>query len=129
MDVKLGISSVDFDLLDEIKKMEPFGKANPSPIFGDKNVKVKRIWFIGKEKNIAKFRIQSSNHGFIDGISFDRGEEFKEMYADKYGEDKLHEIIDSSYCDFNMDIVYVPSINEFNGKVSVQLMIKGIRLV
>lgn len=128
MDVKLGISSVDFSLLDEIKKMEPFGKSNASPIFGDKNVKVKRIWFIGKEKHIAKFRIQNTQNGYIDAISFDRGEAFKEMFADKYGEDKLYEIIESSYCDFNMDIVYVPSINEFNGKVSVQLMIKGIRL-
>lgn len=128
MDVKLNVGSVDFELLDEIEKMEPFGKANPSPIFGDKSVNVKRIWFIGKEKNIAKFRIQIGNYHSIDGISFDKGEDFKEQFINKYGEDKLYEVIETSYCDFNMDIVYVPSINEFNGKKSVQIVIKGIRL-
>ena len=65
----------------------------------------------------------------IDAIGFGNIiDNFKSMYEEKYGEEALLKVLDSSYADFNMDLIYVPGINEYNGIRSYQLDIKSIRL-
>ena len=85
---------------------------------------------MGKEKNFMKFRFKfNDNNGYIEGVNFDKYESFKEDFANLYGEERLLKLLDDGYGGFNMDVIYYPTINEFKGKRSVQLMIKNFRLV
>lgn len=129
IDSPLEIKYLDESLVEEIESLRPFGKGNGSPLFSVKNIKVSRVFFIGKEKNFMKFRFGiPGTFGYVEGLNFDKYEEFKDMFTDKYGEEKFLKLVDSGYADFNMDIIYYPTINEFNGKRNIQLNVKNFRL-
>lgn len=129
IDSPLEIKYLDESLVEEIESLRPFGKGNGSPLFAVKNIKVSRVFFIGKEKNFMKFRfVIPGTFGYVEGLNFDKYEEFKDMFTDKYGEEKFLKLVDSGYADFNMDIIYYPAINEFNGKRNIQLNVKNFRL-
>lgn len=129
IDSPLEIKYLDESLVEEIESLRPFGKGNGSPLFAVKNIKVSRVFFIGKEKNFMKFRFGiPGTFGYVEGLNFDKYEEFKDMFTDKYGEEKFLKLVDSGYADFNMDIIYYPTINEFNGKRNIQLNVKNFRL-
>lgn len=129
IDSPLEIKYLDESLVEEIESLRPFGKGNGSPLFAVKNIKVSRVFFIGKEKNFMKFRfVIPGTFGYLEGLNFDKYEDFKNMFTDKYGEEKFLKLVDSGYADFNMDIIYYPTINEFNGKRNIQLNVKNFRL-
>ncbi|GAB6167742.1 single-stranded-DNA-specific exonuclease RecJ [Clostridium carnis] len=129
IDSPLPLQYLNETLIDMIDGLKPFGKGNTSPVFAVKNVKLNRIWLIGKEKNFLKLRceIEGTNLN-IDGISFDKFIEFKEEFIYRYGEYEFIKACESSYINAKADLIYYPNINEFNGKRSIQLMIKSIRL-
>ncbi|SHE58266.1 single-stranded-DNA-specific exonuclease RecJ [Clostridium fallax] len=129
IDLPLSLKNIDENLIKFINLLEPFGKGNPSPIFGAKGVEVKRVWLLGKEKNIVKFRCKiNDSNNYIDCISFDRFQSFKNLYIEKFGEERFNEIINTSYCSFYMDFIFYPQINEFNGNRNIQLVVKNLRL-
>lgn len=129
IDSPLEIKYLDEGLVEEVESLRPFGKGNGSPLFAVKNIKVSRVFFIGKEKNFMKFRfVIPGTFGYVEGLNFDKYEDFKNMFTDKYGEEKFLKLVDSGYADFNMDIIYYPTINEFNGKRNIQLNVKNFRL-
>lgn len=129
IDSPLEIKYLDESLVEEIESLRPFGKGNGSPLFAVKNIKVSRVFFIGKEKNFMKFRfVIPGTFGYVEGLNFDKYEDFKNMFTDKYGEEKFLKLVDSGYADFNMDIIYYPTINEFIGKRNIQLNVKNFRL-
>lgn len=129
IDSPLEIKYLDEGLVEKIENLRPFGKGNGSPLFAVKNIKVSRVFFIGKEKNFMKFRfVVPGTFGYVEGLNFDKYEDFKDMFTDKYGEEKFLHLVDSGYADFYMDIIYYPTINEFNGKRNIQLNVKNFRL-
>lgn len=129
IDSPISIEKIDESLVCDIESLRPFGKGNNSPLLGAKNLEVTRVFFMGKEGRFMKFRFKNSlTGGYIDGINFDKYEPFKEEFIDKYGENRFLKLKDDGYGGFNMDIIYYPSINEFNGKRTIQLNIKAFRL-
>lgn len=129
IDSPIAIEKIYESLVCDIESLRPFGKGNNSPLLGAKNLEVTRVFFMGKEGRFMKFRFKNSlTGGYIDGINFDKYEPFKEEFIDKYGENKFLKLQDDGYGGFNMDIIYYPSINEFNGKRTIQLNIKAFRL-
>lgn len=131
IDSELKVNYLDFDILSVIEKMKPYGKANVSPVFAVRNLELDRIWILGKEKNVLKLRFKYNSNGntlFVDGISFDQLLYFKECYIEAFSEYEYKKAIDTSYIKGKIDIIYYPSINEFNGNKSIQLIIKNIRI-
>lgn len=129
IDSPISIEKIDESLVCDIESLRPFGKGNNSPLLGAKNLEVIRVFFMGKEGRFMKFRFKNSlTEGYIDGVNFDKYESFKEEFIYKYGENRFLKLKDDGYGGFNMDIIYYPCINEFNGKRTIQLNIKAFRL-
>ena len=128
IDAKLSLEYIDFNLVNKLNEMKPFGKGNGSPLFAVKDVLVKRVIFMGKEKNFLRFKIQMKDGKTIDGVNFNKYDYFKELFSEKYGEEEFMNLQDRGYCNFKMDILYYPEINEFNGKQNIQLSLKSFRL-
>lgn len=131
IDSPLKVEYLDYEILDTIERMKPYGKANPSPLFAAKDLELDRIWILGKEKNVLKIRFKYNLNGslaYVDGISFDQLLNFKEAYENAYSEYEYEMAINTSYIKGKVDAVYYPSINEFNGNKSIQLVIKNIRM-
>jgi len=129
IDLPLPLQYLDEELIGVIEGLRPFGKGNPSPLFAVKDVELDKIWLIGKEKNYLKLRCKiPGRNAVIDGLSFDKLEDFRKAYSDKYGEEAFLKACDSNYIKGKIDLIYYPNINEFNGRRSVQLMIKNLRI-
>lgn len=131
IDLPLSLNYLNEELIEIIESLRPFGKGNSSPLFAVKDVLIERIWLLGKEKNFLKLRFSffSSNRKlYIDGISFDKFESFKNDIINIYGEEKFNEACATSFLNLKADIIYYPTINEFNGNRNIQLNIKNIRI-
>lgn len=128
IDSPLPLSYLNEELISQIEKLRPFGKCNNSPLFAVKDLEVTRMFFMGKDKRFMKFKFKIDEFKFVDGINFDKYDDFEEEFTDTYGKERFLHLLDNGYGGFKMDIIYYPSINEFNGKKSVQVTIKNFRL-
>jgi single-stranded-DNA-specific exonuclease len=126
VDMQLPLEKIDFNLINDLSILEPFGKANPKPVFGEKQVTVVKASILGKNRNVLKFKIIMRNGTYIDGIYFRDIAEFDKIVMDKYGSDQLDRLYKGN-CKLNLDMVFYPSVNEYNGNVSIQVVIENFR--
>ncbi|KGM97206.1 recombinase RecJ [Clostridium novyi A str. 4552] len=126
IDKRIPLSAVKEDLIDELEKLEPFGKANPAPLFAEKNIKILNIKLIGKEQNTVKLTCLNNNNEKIDAIIFNRADEFKSMIEECLKEN-FEKIIVDPY-NLKLDLIFYPTINEFNGYRNKQLRVKDFRV-
>lgn len=129
IDSPFPLEKINEKLIFDIESLRPFGKGNNSPLFAVKNLNVTRVFFMGKEKNFMKFRfLIGDTNLIIEGVNFDKYEEFKDEFITLFGENKFYKLLDDGYADFRMDIIYYPAINEYKGRKNIQLNIKHMRL-
>lgn len=127
IDIHLPLDYVSFNLVEELKLLEPFGKGNPKPLFGAKGIPVKRAFILGKNGNVLKLLLLTKSGRIIDGLYFGDIEEFENRLSKKYGMaelDRMYKGIDSA---IKLDIVYTPSVNEYMGNKNLQVIIHNYR--
>ncbi|EEU21496.1 single-stranded-DNA-specific exonuclease RecJ [Lactobacillus jensenii 27-2-CHN] len=56
-DLDLDTNSVDLSILDDMKKVGPFGTDNPEPVYCVKEPEISSLFVIGKDKNHLKFNV------------------------------------------------------------------------
>ena len=125
VDCSLDFKLLNYNIVDELKLLEPYGKANPEPLFGTKNVEIKSISIIGKNKNVIKLVLSQDSIEFS-GIIFTNFDKYIEYLNEKF---KTNDIISKQDNIKNkfIDILYTPVINEYMNTKSIQLLIKDIR--
>ncbi|MEB3024393.1 MULTISPECIES: single-stranded-DNA-specific exonuclease RecJ [unclassified Parvimonas] len=125
IDCSLDFRLLNYNIVDELKLLEPYGKANPEPLFGTKNVEIKSISIIGKNKNVIKLILSQDNVEFS-GIIFTNYDKYIKYFNEKF---KTNNIISEQNNIKNkfVDILYTPVINEYMHTKSIQLLIKDIR--
>ena len=127
IDERLPLKYIDFNLIEQLHSLEPFGKGNNSPILAEKNIPIERISILGEKKSTLKFRCRiSGSNRYIDAICFNKVEEFIEMLKNEYGES--YEYMLENPQGLKMDMVFSPSINDYNGNVSIQLKINNFKI-
>ena len=109
IDMQLPLRYVNESLIQELELLEPFGKGNPKPLFAEKNLKVIDPRIIGKNKNVLKFKVQDKDGYEMDAICF----------GDVEG---CLETIEQSE---TMAFTYYPSINEFRGERTIQMVVQN----
>jgi single-stranded-DNA-specific exonuclease len=68
----VGFDELDWELLEFLDKMEPFGAENPSPVFAAEKVRIREMKQVGKEKSHLKLMFEAQNKLF-DAIAFRQG--------------------------------------------------------
>lgn len=127
IDTVLPLDIITYDLVNDLGRLEPFGKANPKPLFGEKDVNVIKGMILGKNRNVLKLKLKTKNGKAMDAVYFGDIEEFEENITEKYGKDQLIKLYDGSYNDVKLDLVFYPDINEYNGNVTIQVIIQNYR--
>ncbi len=97
-------STVNLNLLDLLDAYEPFGEANPRPRFLAKDAYVESVNYMGKERDHSRIGIQLEG-----GIEKHDLIAFKQRYK--------------MPTDRRLTCSYTISKNEWNGKVSIQMML------
>ena len=127
IDTVLPLDKITYDLVNELERLEPFGKANSKPLFAEKDINVIKAMILGKNRNVLKMKLKTKAGKSIDGVYFGDIETFEEVIRDKYGNDQLIKLYDGSYNDVKLDMVFYPDINEYNGNVSLQVIVQNYR--
>ena len=99
---------IDFELLEILERFEPYGEANPRPRFLAKDAEVLSVRLFGAERTHSRVNLRFS--------PFER--QSHELLA-------FREVL-SVPDDRRMTCSYTINKNEFNGRVSIQLMIERI---
>lgn len=128
IDVAQPVNTLSEGLINNISILEPFGKGNATPLLAVKSLNVCNIYEMGKERNHLKLVCKIPNSfKKINAIGFNMMEKFREEYIEIFGEQSLENALATGYCNFNIDLIYKPSINEFRGEKNIQLEIKHFR--
>ena len=108
IDVPMPIHYIRKDLVRELSLLEPFGKGNEKPLFAQKNLWISQLRVFGKNRNVVKMRLTDENGYPMDGVYFGDGDAFAE---EARGKQKIA-------------IVYYPDINVYQGRESLQVIIR-----
>ena len=127
IDMGLSLSQINYELIDQISLLEPYGKANPKPTFGMKKLKVVEARILGKNRNVLKLKL-TDGRLYIEGIYFGDIEGFENSVKDELGEDEYNKVFSGASNNLYLDIICMPDINEFNGNKKVQLVISNYRI-
>lgn len=127
IDMHLPLDYISFSLIEELEKLEPFGKGNPKPLFGVKNVKVKRGFILGNNQNVLKLLLLTNRGRVIDGIYFGDIEQFEEKMCRKFGKDELNKMYTGIDNKIVLDMIYTPMVNEYMGNRNIQINIQNYR--
>ena len=109
IDVPMPFSYISRNLIDEFKILEPFGKGNPKPLFAQKNVSAINARILGKNRNVVKMRLCDNQGESIEAVYFGDAEAFDDFV-------KKHD---------SFLITYYPEINSYQGRETLQLVIKN----
>lgn len=127
IDMGLPLDYINYKLIEDLNILEPFGKGNPKPLFGEKSLLIKRAFLLGKNKNVIKLLLESKKGFILEGLIFNNAEEFQQDIISKYGENRLQDIYRGINKDIVVDILYWPSVNEYRGKTNLQVIVQNYR--
>mgnify|MGYP000924390404 FL=1 len=127
IDMQLPFEYINYKLINEIKILEPYGKGNSKPLFGEKNIRIKKGSLLGAKKNVLKLSLISSRGQRMEGIIFNDIQSCLDDVKSKYGEVQLNNMLNGIENNILVDILYYPDVNEYNGNVSLQVIIKNYR--
>lgn len=109
IDIDMPVDYITMDLIKQLSILEPFGKENKKPLFAHRKLKIERVNVFGKNKNVIKLALKSSQGTRIDGMIFEDETEFRQkMGTSKY-----------------ITCTYYPVINEYQGYKSLQINIQN----
>jgi single-stranded-DNA-specific exonuclease len=108
IDAELSFKEINFQFLNIVDQMEPFGPANMRPVFISKNVTETGYSKTIKEQHI-RFVLQQHDKIFT-GIGFNMADKFPLLQTN-----------------VSVDIVYTLDLNEWNGEKTIQLKIIDFR--
>lgn len=111
IDVPMPMSYVTIPLIRQLGQLEPFGKGNTKPIFAQKDIRFSNCKVFGKNRNVVKMKAQDGFGFGAECIWFGDGDEFLERLKEKDV----------------WDVIYYPSVNSFQGRESIEMIIQNIR--
>ncbi len=112
IDAAMPLEYISSGLVEELKLLEPFGQGNEKPQFAQKGLQIRSARVLGKNRNAVKLSLVTEKGLAMDGMLFTEGDRFLE----ELGEKKM------------MDVVYYPDVNEYNGRRTLQIVIREYKL-
>ncbi|MCD8108785.1 MAG: single-stranded-DNA-specific exonuclease RecJ [Clostridiales bacterium] len=111
-------------MMAQVEMMQPFGKANPKPVFADRSVPVRKISIIGKTKDTAKIIFRKSSGFEIEGLLFHRADELMGVLEKKFGQEAAGDALEGRENPISLSFTYDMSVNEFRGERKMQVILK-----
>jgi len=112
IDVPMPLEYVSEGLVKELKLLEPYGQGNEKPQFAQKNLHIRSVRVLGRNRNAVKLSLVTEHGLPMEGMLFTEGDRF----VDELGNQKT------------IDVVYYPDVNEYNGKRTLQIVIREYKL-
>ncbi len=125
IDVPMPLSYITEELIEEFKLLEPFGKGNTKPIFAQQHFQIAKANIIGKNKNVMKFQVIGQDHASMEALYFGDIEDLIRFIKEEYGEEQFDRMMEGRRNEIDLAFTYYPSVNEFRGTRSLQIVIQN----
>lgn len=109
IETKVASADVTYSFLEELEKLEPYGVANPRPVFKLEGVTIQKKLQLGKNREFTKYVVSDGIRTF-DAISFDKS--------------GYYQLFKENDC---IDLLCHIDLNEFKGTQTIQFQLKDIR--
>jgi single-stranded-DNA-specific exonuclease len=110
-EMELDPSSISVELAKDLALLSPFGAANPSPVFEIRGLSVSDVRPMGADGTHARFNVTKDGAQKLQCVLFGRAKEYEQLLSSGA----------------RVDIAAAVEENVWNGRSSVQLMIKEIK--
>lgn len=108
IDSQVELKDINMQMIESLKKLEPFGEENKVPLFVFKNLKIDSIRALSEGKHI-KLTLMQDNQYLINALGFNLGH----LTNDYRIGDKV-------------DVVGSLEVNKFNGEENIQILLKDM---
>ncbi|MDQ3372301.1 MAG: single-stranded-DNA-specific exonuclease RecJ [Acidobacteriota bacterium] len=113
VDAHVSSDTLSLDLVEELKRFEPFGIGNPRPKFVTKDLVLVGDPFVMKEKHLKLKLIN------------DKGKQFEAVWWDGVDKSKKQTLKPKS----RIELAYTPEANTWKGNTRLQLSVEDVRTV
>ena len=127
IDMELPPGLISLPMTREFEALEPWGQDNPKPLFVTRSVMLSEIRIIGRNRNVVRMKGKDSTGALLDLIRFDDGDAFLEGLRSKKGTFNVNELL-RGRGNVTIDMVYYPDINSYQGRESLQYVVKDFRI-
>ncbi len=111
IDVPLPLEYITEPLIKEVSLLEPFGQGNEKPQFAQRNLFIRSVWVAGKNRNVVMLSLVTESGFMMEARWFGEGDKFmEEMGGCRH-----------------IDVIYYPEINEYNGRRTMQIILREYR--
>lgn len=127
VDVPMPINYIRESLVEELAVLEPFGNGNEKPLFAERHLKLLSARILGKNANVLKLQVANATGCTMEALYFGIPDNILSYLTDKYGKNEVQELLWGKVNQIEMDLTYYPSINEYQGRRTLQIVIKNFR--
>lgn len=112
IDGRISLADINWDLLKIIKRMEPFGVGNPTPLFLAEKVELFQCQPVGNGNKHLKMWFRAGDK-VLESIGFGKGDKYCMLIPEQNPK---------------LDIVFEIGSDEWNGQKKLQLIVRDLRL-
>lgn len=125
IDIVLPLGYINETMIEELEKLEPFGKGNSKPIFAERDLKIQKANIIGKNSNVLKMRVVNNYGRVMDALYFGDITQFQTYVCEKFSADEYEKMLAGRENQVTLSMLYYPSINEYAGNRTTQIIIQS----
>ena len=99
---------INESMIEDLELLEPFGQGTEKPQVAQKGLVIRSSRVMGQNRNVVKLNLVNERGRAMDAVVFTDGDEF----VAEMGRSRM------------MDVIYYPSVNEFNRTRTLHLVVK-----
>ncbi len=111
IDANVSSQSLNLDLIEDLKQLEPFGAGNPKPMFATRDLELTNEPYVMKEKHL-KLKLKDAG-----------GKQFEAVWWDGVDKSKGQTLTRNS----RIELAYTPEANRWNGTTRLQLVVQDLK--
>lgn len=124
IDSPLPLGYLSETLLSQMELLEPCGKGNRSPLFAGQHFTLERLRRVGRDGSTARLTVRDPDGTAAEAVLFFGAEALCAFLAEEYGAEAVTDAMAGrGWAD--VALTFVPRINEFMGRRSIELQVKN----
>lgn len=125
IDVPMPIGYITERFVEQLQLLEPFGKGNAKPLFARQHFRILSARIIGKNRNVCKMCVADMDGVTMDALYFGDVSQFLDDIRAEYGEAEVQKMLEGAANCIDMAFTYYPSLNEFRGTRTLQIVVQN----
>lgn len=127
VDMELPPRFMNMGMTKELELLEPCGNENPKPLFVTRNIRLLSARVMGRNRNVIRLGAQDDTGAYMELIRFEDGQSWGQSIEETAGRGSFEGLLRGTG-NVTIDMVYYPSVNSWNGRESIQYVVKDFRI-